>query len=214
MKLKYRLVREVFRSISLQILSLNERDWRRFCSEQVQPVGKAWEEIGRQRLDEKLSQGAVSFQDLELLMLESEYLGKARNWRLGRVEKRLLSKKGTIERLLVLQSIAHVQLLLGMTALGILLEPLSDLNQLVHRRFAVDENWTVAVAVLAVHENLIKRKLADLGVEESAVKNAFTKRRFARIVLDVGEGDRTKRGAKASAVVLQVLCPQNCQEQA
>src|SRR5437667_8099733 len=68
-----------------------------------------------------------------------------------------------------------LQFYLALQGMGVALEPLSQINALVARRFASDQNWVLAVGILISHENLIKRKLVDLGVPNQIIENISKK---------------------------------------
>ena len=70
---------------------------------------------------------------------------------------------------------------------NLLLEPLSNLEQIIKKHFHADANWYVAISILAVHENLVKKKLIDLKVTEEEITRVLKKSKFEGLVKRLGE---------------------------
>jgi hypothetical protein len=170
--LRHKIGRVFMRTYSLQILKLSEADWNRYCKERFELVNQARDSIAKEYLDSKLARGEIKLDDLELLAYEGEKVERFGGFRLSKAERKSISQFRIRERTSVLLLLDTLQFYLTIQAMGMALEPLSQINALVARRFGSDQNWVLAAAILATHENLVKRKLADLGVSDEEVERA------------------------------------------
>jgi len=68
--------------------------------------------------------------------------------------------------------------------LSIVLEltPLLKLGDIVKERFNSDHNWGLAVAILATQENLVKKKLIDLGMSKADINKFLKQNTFSNLV--------------------------------
>ena len=180
LKIQYEILRKVIRTVIIRVSRLKEKDWRRFLKEQIKPLGDWIEKTSREILEQRLRRGQLGLQDIGLLHTESE-LAEGFG-RLSRIESQVLRKKRTIERLLALIFLSYVGLYFQMGVLVVNLEPLSELNTLVAKRFGADHNWTLAAALLSTHENLVKQKLADLGIPHEKIEQISRKEGFASLL--------------------------------
>ena len=179
---KYDLARELLRQLIIEISKLKDADWRRFVREQIKPLEEAWEKLGKEWLDQKLAHGELSWQDMKLLLAEAEVADEFAHRRLTKVEKEALARRRTLERVLALTWIGYAQLYLSLGALGIALDPLSQIINLVEPRFGADENWVLSIAALAAHENLVKKKLVELGVADGRIEKVSRDKGFGPLV--------------------------------
>jgi hypothetical protein len=68
--------------------------------------------------------------------------------------------------------------------LSVILElmPLLKLGDIVKKRFNSDYNWGLAVAILATQENLVKKKLIDLGMSKQEINKFLKQNTFSNLV--------------------------------
>jgi hypothetical protein len=78
--------------------------------------------------------------------------------------------------------IAYTGLSFQLGVMAVNLEPLYQLNAMVARRFGGDGHWTLATAILATHENLVKKKLVELGLSEGKIEGISREKGFPALV--------------------------------
>lgn len=180
LQIQYDIAKKAARVSIREIVKLSEKEWRRYLKEQVKPWAESVEKSSQEVLDQKLKQGQISAQDLGLLAFEGELLDHFNL--LTRADERLLSRRRNIERILGLISFQYASLAFGIWLSQVSFEPIAQANGIVARRFGADQNWVMAIALLSIHENLIKKKLIDLGVSELEVSSISRRRGFAGLI--------------------------------
>ncbi len=173
--IKYKLGRTIMGAFIAEVLNLNEKDWKLFLKEQFGGVFKALEDLGTDYVNKRLARGELSIRDIELLAYEGATIDRVSKYKLPGVARREVSKKRIVERTAVLSILGTFSLMVSQAYLSVALEPLGHLNNLVARRFNADQNWVFTVATLATHENLMKKKLAELGVSEQEIEELSRK---------------------------------------
>lgn len=179
LEIQYDILKSVTRTIIVQLSRLTEKDWRHFLKEQTKPLEEWIEKTSKDILEQKLRHGELGLQDIGLLYTQAELLG---SWRLSKPESSALRKRRTIERLFALMYVSYVGLSFQVGIIAVNLEPFSQINSMVSRRFGADQNWTIAVALLATHENLVKKKLSDLGVTSDRIEHVSRQGGFAPLL--------------------------------
>lgn len=169
--LKYRLRRTLMGVIVNEIMDLSDKDFEIFLKEQFGAVSKAIENIGTENLNKKMARGELTVQDIQLMAYEGEIIDRISKYDLLGVKKSKLPKKKQFERMMALSLLSMFSNIANQAYLNSALEPLVQLNNLVMKRFGADGNWVLAVATLATHENLIKKKLRDLGMSEKEIED-------------------------------------------
>ena len=168
------------RSTIREIAKLNERDWKRYLKEQARPFAEFFEKTSQQILDQRLRRGQLTSQDLGLLYAEGEILQRFNL--LTRADEKTFDKKRTLERFVTLTAMQYTSLLFNLQLQAVNFEAFNQLNAIVSRRFGADYHWTVAVALLATHENLVKKKLVQLGITQSEIEHLSREKGFANLI--------------------------------
>jgi len=168
--LKYKLGRKILNIYFAEILSLNDKDFGYFLKEQFKDIEKAIENLGTDYVNKRLARGEMTLQDIELLAYEGQTLDRFSKYDFINLNTSKLSKRKQFGRIMLLSVLSMTQSSVKDAYLSVALEPLVQLNNLVSRRFDADSNWSTAVAILATHENLVKRKLRDLGMSEAEIE--------------------------------------------
>lgn len=160
------------------ISELSEVDYQKLMKERTQEFNKLVGEIKNLAFEYGKSQGTLSFDDAMLLGFQPD---NAKDGSESKMDK-LLSKNDTAQKLFSLELIRRMQLQLLLAKSKITLQPLLELEQLVKRRFSNDVYWCIAIAILATHENLVKKKLIDLEVSEEEINKIEREKRFSGLV--------------------------------
>jgi hypothetical protein len=168
--LKYKMGRKIVNIYFAEILSLTDKDFGSFLKEQFKDIQKAFDDLGKDYVDKRMSRGEMNLQDIELLAYEGQTLDRFSKGDFIDLSKSKLSQKNQLARMMLLSVLSMTQSAVKEAYLTVALEPLVQLNNLVNRRFGADGNWSTAVAILATHENLVKRKLRDLGISEAEIE--------------------------------------------
>ena len=124
------------------------------------------------------SQGILPLEDLMLLGFQPDPTKQNKN---PKVEK-ILDNKETLGRLFLLELLRRFQFQLSDMKGRVTLQPLLELTNLVSRRFNHDINWCIAIAILATHENLVKKKLILLKVSEDEINKTEKDKKFIGLV--------------------------------
>lgn len=85
--------------------------------------------------------------------------------------EKILLRKTILERLFVLELFGKFELFTSLFVLALEQNPLSKLENIIKTRFDSDMNWAYAISILATHENLVKKKLIDLGMTEEQIED-------------------------------------------
>jgi hypothetical protein len=169
--LKYKLGRTLMGAFVSAVMNLSDADFKIFLKEQFGAVFKAIENIGTEYVNKKMSRGELTLQDIQLMAYESETVDRISKYDLLGMGKSKLPKKKQFERIVALSLLSMFSNIANQAYLNSALEPLEQLNNLVMRRFGADGNWVFTVATLATHENLVKKKLIDLGMSEKGIED-------------------------------------------
>ena len=168
--LKYKLGRKVLRAYFAEVLGLSDEDFASFLKEQFKDIKKASDSLGEDYVSKRMARGEMTLQDFKLMAHEGETLDRFSKYDFVDLSKSKLSQKNLLARFMLLSVLSMTQTSLKEAYLSVALEPLVQLNNLVVRRFGADGNWSTAVAILATHENLVKKKLIDLGLKEADIE--------------------------------------------
>jgi len=179
-KIQYALAGKVSRIAVRKLANLSDRDWKRFLKEQIKPFAESIQQTDQEILKQKLKHGELGLQDLDLIYAEKELLNRFRPFSKG--DNKLLTNRRTIERFMILNFIQYIGLANAQRALNLELEPFQQLNAIVHRRFGAQYYWSVAVALLATHENLVKKKLVELGMQEENIQKLSKSEGFPKMI--------------------------------
>lgn len=199
--IKYEIAKELQRQAILEISVLTQNEFRRYVREQVEPLNDAWEKLGAHYLDQKLAEGELSIQDINMLTVEAELLQEFSNRRLTKPEKIAINEPRNVQRFMTLAGLDSARATLQLAAAGLAFEPLSELDNLVARRFGADMNWILAVGVLAISENMIKKKLIELGRDDKEVEDISNDRRQGfKKLLDILENDIKKKEHRSVSI--------------
>jgi hypothetical protein len=180
LQIHYDIAKRAGRTSIREIAKLSEKEWKRFLKEQVKPFAESVEKTSQEILDQKLKHGQLSARDLGLLSVEGELLEHFNL--LTRADEKLLAKRRNIERILVLFSFQYFGMAYGIWLTQVNFEPFNQANAIVARRFGADQNWIMAIALLAIHESLVKKKLIELGVSDQELSNISRKRGFGSLI--------------------------------
>jgi hypothetical protein len=125
-------------------------------------------EINKNHIKKLSSSGTIPMDEIGMFSILPQLEAKD-----GMILNRTLKKtsKENIHRLLSLELLSHFEMLDIMILETIKQDPLNRLETIVKRRFDADLNWGLAVMVLALHENLVKKKLIDLGMSQNDIDN-------------------------------------------
>jgi len=99
-----------------------------------------------------------------------------------------------LERTLVLLVVSYFQLGLQQQVMNASIEPLSMMANMIANHFNADVNWLFAVSILATHENLVKRKLLDLGVDETTMESENYPALIERLAKEIEDKEKRKLG--------------------
>lgn len=169
MELEYLLSKDLTKSALLEISYLTETEFRRLKTEHKKGLDEMARKFGTEYLEKRMRVGGVTVQELDESIMRGYMTIELRDRRPSPIERKALSKKSTLERMLFLTKMYNFQLQFQMAMELHYLEPLFEANQIISRQFGFDQNWSLAIVILATQENLIKKKLVSLGMNEDEI---------------------------------------------
>jgi len=180
LQIQYAIAKKSGSAAVREIAQLSEKDWKQYLKEQIKPFEESINQTSRDILDQKLKRGQLRLQDLDLIYAEQDILQRFNL--LTRADEKLLKNRRTLDRFLALLFFQYLGLINAQRALDAELEPFQQLNAIVHRRFGAQYYWSLAVALLATHENLVKKKLVGLGMHEDALEHISRTKGFPKLI--------------------------------
>ncbi len=180
LQIQYAIAKKSGSAAVREIAQLSEKDWKQYLKEQIKPFEESINQTSRDILDQKLKRGQLRLQDLDLIYAEQDILQRFNL--LTRADEKLLKNRRTLDRFLALLFFQYLGLINAQRALDAELEPFQQLNAIVHRRFGAQYYWSLAVALLATHENLVKKKLVGLGMHEDALEHLSRTKGFPKLI--------------------------------
>jgi len=180
LQIQYAIAKKAGSAAVREIAQLSEKDWKQYLKEQIKPFEESINQTSRDILDQKLKRGQLGLQDLDLIYAEQDILQRFNL--LTRADEKLLKNRRTLDRFLALLFFQYLGLINAQRALDAELEPFQQLNAIVHRRFGAQYYWSLAVALLATHENLVKKKLVGLGMHEDALEHLSRTKGFPKLI--------------------------------
>ncbi len=180
LQIQYAIAKKSGSAAVREIAQLSEKDWKQYLKEQIKPFEESINQTSRDILDQKLKRGQLGLQDLDLIYAEQDILQRFNL--LTRADEKLLKNRRTLDRFLALLFFQYLGLINAQRALDAELEPFQQLNAIVHRRFGAQYYWSLAVALLATHENLVKKKLVGLGMHEDALEHLSRTKCFPKLI--------------------------------
>ncbi len=94
----------------------------------------------------------------------------------------IISNKETLRRLFVLELLGKFEFFILLMLITMSNSRLYQLGTIIEKRFDSNINWTLSVATLATHENLIKKKLTELGTSEDEIEKIVKEKKFGGLV--------------------------------
>lgn len=107
--------------------------------------------------------------DMETLSTVAQSFN-AGNLKLSPKSETMLNRKESSERLFALEFLGKLEMFFSLLILAFEQNSLYRLEEIIKRRFDSDIHWASAVSILAAHENLVKKKLIDLGMTEEQIE--------------------------------------------
>lgn len=166
---EYEMYKEVQKHAILEIDKLTDDEFSKLKNQNNRELRKFWKNFGIQYFDDMLRSGETSLGEFDKELVQGQIVYEYLNRKFTKAEKVALSKKKTLKRLWIL---AKLENLVFKTEVGAKLyqfQPYFQINEIISRRFGFDENWGIAIAILATHENLVKKKLDDLGMNKMEI---------------------------------------------
>jgi hypothetical protein len=194
LKLQYAIIETTSRVTLDEINRLSDDDFDRYLKEQVKPFAEAYENFQRELLVQRITHGGLTSADLALVVAEQEIAAKTFGRGFSSAMERIFTKRKMLERTVVLLTMSTLQLGLQQQITNANLEPLSVIANMIASHFGADANWLFAVSILATHENLVKKKLLDLGVDETILEKEAYPVLIERLAKEIQDKEQRKLG--------------------
>ena len=141
-----------------QFATMSDREFSNYCNEWAQPLLEKAEELGEEYLKyDMITRNPLTvLTEIFVLSERSKTIGK----KIGAKVEKYFKDPKVLERFLVL-------LLFNQFAYGLVFSvfrPFFDILDIARSKLDVDEKWLMASAALDLEENMLKKKLTELGL--------------------------------------------------
>ncbi len=194
LKLQYRIIETTSRTTLLEIYRLTNRDFDSYLMEQMKSFAEAYGNFQRELIVQRIAHGGLTSSDLAMVVAEQEIAQKAFGNSFSGAMDTAFKDRKLLQRTLVLMVVSYFQLGLQTQVTNASLEPLSLIASMVANHFGADANWLFAVSILATHENLVKKKLLDLGVAEATLENERFPSLIEQLAKEIESREKRKLG--------------------
>jgi len=171
LKLQYKLIEKGGKVTMEEIYRLSERNFGLYVKEQSKPFREQYSKFEQDYLVQRITHGGLTASDFPLMVAEQQIMKKTFDAFDAFAPKVAGGYKRFMNRTLLLITMRYAQLGFQFEITNAAIEPLSLMTAMVKNHFGADENWLFAVSILATHENLVKKKLLELGVPETEIDN-------------------------------------------
>lgn len=176
-----------------EIYRLSNRNFGLYMKELTKPFAQQYNKFQQDYIVQRITHGGLTAADLPLVVAEQQIASKA----FDRFSPTMAGgDKRVVDRTLLLLTMSYAQLGFQLQVMNATLEPLQLMTQMIRSHFGADENWLFAVSILATHENLVKKKLLELGVSEAEIENENTKfhELMERLTKEIEQKENRKLG--------------------
>lgn len=181
----------------LEIDKLSDEDFEKFANERYLEFDKFKKNLMDTIFKNKMDLRTLDFKDIGLFVIEPS-LEQSDNVEGAKEVDRILKKKKTLERLYRIELLSRFGIQMELFALLHSLSFLKEIEGIVKRRFNFDYNWILAMSILSIHENIVKKKLEELGVTEDEIQKILKKSQFQGLVKHLGKLIEKKEKRKLS----------------
>jgi hypothetical protein len=193
LKLQYRIIEKTAKVTMEEIYRLSNRNFGLYMKELTKPFAQQYIKFQQDYIVQRITHGGLNASDLPLVVAEQQIASKA----FDRFSPTMAGgDKRVMERTLLLLTMSYAQLGFQLQVMNATLEPLQLMTQMIRSHFGADENWLFAVSILATHENLVKKKLLELGVSEAEIENENTRfhELMERLTKEIEQKENRKLG--------------------
>jgi len=120
-------------------------------------------------LKQQMDDNKISMEDIGAMSLFPDMANSLFEGKSTKLDKEL--SPDVFGRLFMLEMTSKFELFSYVSHISTSLTSLTKLESLLKRRFNNDFNWATAVSILALQENLVKKKLLDLEYGEDEIKD-------------------------------------------
>lgn len=170
---------EYFKKIS----KMDQSSYEKLIERRINAFMHIYEKVSNMAIKHMTSSDRTSYDEVSMLtsfpeaVHDGSFTGKISpsTWK-------SMSRPKTLERLFVLEILNRFEYLLTWKLVELNLQPLTRIEKIINFRFGSDLNWAIAMAILAIHENLIKKKLIELQVNENIIQQVEKEKKFSGLV--------------------------------
>lgn len=177
-KLYYDIWADMFSAYIQTVSKLSNREFEKLLKERNDAIARLTEQIKKIGFEYVNSQGIGTLEEMMILAYQPTTNKKYKNSKLDNI----FSNKDSLQRLFLLEFTKRIEFQLEQGRAELALKPLLELENLVKRRFDHDVYWCIAIAILATQENLVKKKLINLGVNEDELNKIEKDKKFTGLI--------------------------------
>ncbi|MDE1818375.1 MAG: hypothetical protein KGI19_07210 [Thaumarchaeota archaeon] len=167
----------------LKIIKMSESDFDKHIAQRELRVRQLMEEFTTNLTKNIFSQDLPSIDDIGMLSILMEPNSKIVEKMSPEFAKTTITPE-SLERLFGLELLNRFDLFYVMFLQVLHQIPLHRLESITRRRFNSNVNWGIAIAILALHENLVKKKLTELSMNDEEKNITFTKGKEFSTLID------------------------------
>jgi hypothetical protein len=161
LKLGYKITNTSLTILLNEMKKLSESDWEKFAEEYFEPVIKHSESI-LERLDNLVMKQSRNVREYEKYQKIMHIITKGNEETLDIIDSIDLNKK-QLNRLIALLFRVMINTENAIRQNNLNFFEFNEAGSIVQRRFGFDYNWLICLSLIQLHENMIKKKIVELG---------------------------------------------------
>lgn len=162
-KIQYQIAEKSLYTFLTEVKKLTNKQWEKFTEERVSPIVEQSQSIVEKfdTIVMKKSKDSKEYEKYQKLKkIHSDGTQKIFD-----IFNKIELNKKQLERLLALQLIVHFQTQNAITQNNLDYYEFIEAGGIVQRRLGFDYNWMTCISLIQLHENLIKKRIEELGGE-------------------------------------------------
>ncbi len=175
-KLEFQILKKRLQIVLTEIKNLSDSKWDEYVNELFEPIVEQSKQIS-DKVDTLMLKTSTSAKDYEKYQ-KLKNISKKANQELFEVFDSISLSKKQLERFLIFIYRQMIVTDVLWTQNNLEFYEFTEAVNMSQRRFGFDHNWLVCLSLIQLHENLIKKKIVDLGgdiKEDESIRSLISK---------------------------------------
>jgi hypothetical protein len=167
----------------VQISDMSETEFDTLMRKRIDRIMSIFGEVAGGAIREMASLDKIPIDDIGMLTIASQmHISNDFEITINPKTATVLENNENLIRLLNLEIMNRYEKLMDEQLLEITFRPLFRITEILRRRFDTDFNWALASSLLSIHENLVKKKLRELDIDEKEIMQIERERKFSGLI--------------------------------